>query len=161
MPSSTQNSTPTLEVDKKCLRNKYFMFYKIVISHSICGFKRHVLCKSIEKNGTHEGSKVLKKYWTHEGPSTKKEKMMGHEGSCKKERDSHVLEIKLMSEITHIKEYSIGLTLFYPHICTSWSKGTASFLLGSKIWLSKICRVSMPSYLSLPKNPYKLSRGWK
>jgi len=49
------------------------MFYKIVISHSICGFKRHVLCKSIEKNGTHEGSKVLKKYWTHEGPSTKKE----------------------------------------------------------------------------------------
>ena len=37
----------------------------------------------------------------------------------KGERDSHVLEIKLMGEITHIKVYSIGLTLFYPHTCTS------------------------------------------
>jgi hypothetical protein len=45
----------------------------------------------------------------------------------KKKRDSHVLEIKLMREITHIKEYSIGLTLFYPHTCTSWSKGMKSF----------------------------------
>ena len=66
-----------------------------------------------------------------------------------------------MREITHIKVYSIGLTLFYPHNCTSWSKGMTSFLLGSKIWLSKICRVSMPSYLSLPKDPYKLFRSRK
>ena len=37
----------------------------------------------------------------------------------------------------------------------------ASFLLGSKIWLNKICRVSMPSYLSLPKDPYKLFKSRK
>ena len=36
-----------------------------------------------------------------------------------KEEDSHVLKIKLMREITHIKEYSIGLTLLFPHTCTS------------------------------------------
>ena len=71
------------------------------------------------------------------------------------------LEFKFMREVTHVKEYSIGLTLFYPHTCTSWSKGMTSFLLGSEIWLNKICRVSMPSYLSPPKDPYKLSRSRK
>ena len=74
MPPSTQNSTPTLGVDKKTLLGKYSMFYKIVISLNMW-FKRHGLCKSIknifghmkvqeekeEKIGTHEGPKVLKK----------------------------------------------------------------------------------------------------
>ena len=60
MHPSTQNSAPTLGVDKKCLLGKYSMFYKIVISLNMW-FKRCVLCKSIEKE----------KNWTHEGPSTK------------------------------------------------------------------------------------------
>jgi hypothetical protein len=45
-----------------------------------------------------------------------------------KKGDSHVLEIKLMREITHTKEYSIYLSS-YPHTCTSWSKGMTSFSL--------------------------------
>ena len=60
-----------------------------------------------------------------------------HEGLCKEKRDSHVLEIKLMREITHIKEYSIGLMLFYPHTCTSWSKGMTSFSLDLSFDLTK------------------------
>jgi len=59
------------------------------------------------------------------------------------------------------KEYRIDLEMFYPHTCTSWSKGMTFFLFGSEIWLSKICRVSMPSYLSLPKDPYKLFKSRK
>ena len=59
------------------------------------------------------------------------------------------------------KEYSIDLEMFYPHTCTSWSKGMISFLLGFKTWLSKICRVIMPSYLSLSKDPYKIFRSRK
>jgi hypothetical protein len=125
------------------------MFYKIVISLNVW-FKRHALCKSMKKR---------KKIWTHEGPSIWKMmstwRLMWKKKKKEKE-DSHVLKIKLMREVTHIKEYSIGLTLFYPHTCTSWSKGMPFFLLRSEIWLSKICRVSMPSYLSLPKDPYKV-----
>ena len=81
MPPSTQNSAPTLGVDKK-------MFVKIVISLNMW-FKRPVLYKSIEKNGTHEGPKVLKKNWTHEGLiiyiyiKKKQTKWWAHDGSCK------------------------------------------------------------------------------
>ena len=102
--------------------------------------------------------KYWKKIWTHEGLSTKEKNddhMKAHveKGKRKKgERDSHVLKIKLKREITHIKEYSTGLSSFYPYTCTSWSKGMTSFLLGSKLWLNKICRISMPSYLSLTKS---------
>jgi hypothetical protein len=48
MPPSTQNYAPTLGVDKKCLLEKYSMFYKIVISLNMW-FKRHGLCKSMKK----------------------------------------------------------------------------------------------------------------
>ena len=44
---------------------------------------------------------------------------------------------KFMREITHIKEYSIGLKLFYPHTCTSLSKGMASFALDPSFDLTK------------------------
>ena len=72
-------------------------------------FKRHVLYKSMRK-------KEEKKYG-REGPSIKKDEHM--KAHVKRKGDSHVLKIKLMREITHIKEYSIGLTLFYPNTCTS------------------------------------------
>jgi hypothetical protein len=62
MPPSTQNSAPTLEVDKKCLLGKYSMFYRIVISLNMW-FKRHGLCKSMKKK---------KNIWTHEDPRRKK-----------------------------------------------------------------------------------------
>ena len=64
----------------------------------------------------------------------KDEHMKAH---VKKKKDSHVLKIKLMREITHIKEYSIGLALFYPHTCTSWSKGMTSFSLDLSFDLTK------------------------
>jgi len=37
----------------------------------------------------------------------------------KKREIAMFLKIKLMREVTHIKEYSIGLTLLFPHTCTS------------------------------------------
>jgi hypothetical protein len=115
----------------------------------MCGLRDMCYAKvwKKEKKFEHMKVQVYEKWWAHEGSCEKRKK--GKE-------DSHVLKIKLMREVTHIKEYSIGLTLFYPHTCTSWSKGMPFFLLRSEIWLSKICRVSMPSYLSLPKDPYKV-----
>ena len=53
------------------------------------------------------------KKWMHEGLVLYMQKMMST--SRLMQNDSHVL----MREITDIKEYSIGLTLFYPHTCTS------------------------------------------
>jgi hypothetical protein len=80
-------------------------------------FKRHVLCKSIEKNRTHKGPKVLKKI-RHMKVQVQKEKNDEHMKAHVEKGDSHVLEIKLMRDITHIKEYSIVLSS-YPHTCTS------------------------------------------
>ena len=85
MPSSTQNSTPTLEVDKKCLRNKYSMFYKIVISGSICGLRDMCYAKVYDKRKKGDTWRPQRKKWTHEGPSIKK--WWAHEGSCKRERE--------------------------------------------------------------------------
>ena len=70
MPPSTQNSAPTLGVDKKSLLRKYSMFYKIVISLNMW-FKRHGLSKSMKK-WTHEGPR--KKIGTHEGPKVLKKR---------------------------------------------------------------------------------------
>jgi hypothetical protein len=48
-------------------------------------FKRHVLCKSIEKKGAHEGPNILKKNWAHEGPSTKRKNDEHMKAHVKKE----------------------------------------------------------------------------
>ena len=90
-----------------------------------------------------------KKMWTHEGPRRKRkkrymdtwksnyiyEKMMSMWRLM--QNDSHVSQYKFIREITHIEEYSIGLKLFYPHTCTSWSKGMTSFSLDPSLDLTK------------------------
>jgi hypothetical protein len=50
---TTKKSAPTPGVDtnKKCLRNKYYMFYKIVISLSICGLRDMCYAKVLNKMG--------------------------------------------------------------------------------------------------------------
>jgi len=82
------------------------------------------------KNGIYEGPNVLKKNWdTWRSQSIEKNMMSTRRLIEEETNDSHVLEWKFMREIIHIKEYNIGLTLFYPHTCTSWSKGMTSFSL--------------------------------
>jgi len=79
MPPSTKNSAPTLGVDKKCLLDKYSMFYKIEISLNMW-FKRHGLCKSMK----------MKKIWTHEGPRRKRKKIGTHDGPKVLKKDEHM-----------------------------------------------------------------------
>jgi hypothetical protein len=107
-------STPTLEVDKNMSWNKYFMFYKIVISLNMW-LKRHegYAKKYLKKGDTWRSQSIEKIYDEH---------MKTHKKRKKRENnDSHISKYKFMREITHIKEYSINLTLYYPHTCTSWS----------------------------------------
>ena len=73
MPPSTQNSAPTLRVEKNYLLGKYSMFYKIVISLNIW-FKRHGICKK-KKNGHMKVQDEEKKIGTHEGPKLLKKTM--------------------------------------------------------------------------------------
>jgi hypothetical protein len=68
--------------------------------------------------------KKKKKIWTHEGPSIKKRDahMKAREKKKRKEKEKEIAmfsKIKIMRQITDIKEYSIGLALLYPHTCTS------------------------------------------
>ena len=93
MPPSTQNSAPTLGVDKK-------KFVKIVISLNMW-FKRHGLCKSMKKKkkyghmkvqeekniGTHEGPKVLKKKMSTWRLIKRKKEMIAMSQNKKLERD--------------------------------------------------------------------------
>ena len=75
--------------------------------------------KKEKKIRTHEGPKERKNHGHMKVQSIEKndEHMKAH--VLKKIKDSHVLKIKFMRDIIHIKEYSIGLTLFYPHTFTS------------------------------------------
>jgi len=49
MHPSTQISSPTLGVDKKNVLEKYSMFYKTVISLSICGLRDMGYAKRMKK----------------------------------------------------------------------------------------------------------------
>ena len=84
MPPSTKNSAPTLGVDKKCLLDKYSMFYKIEISLNMW-FKRHELCKSMKKKKIYGHMKVLEEKrkknrdtWRSQGIEKKDEHMQAH-----------------------------------------------------------------------------------
>ena len=73
--------------------------------------------KKKKKIGTHEGPKVLKKIHEHmKAHKNKKNEMIAMSQKWKARERSLIR-----------KEYSKDLEMFYPHTCTSWSKGMTSF----------------------------------
>ena len=79
MPPSTQNSTPTVGVDKKmCIRKILQVLQYSDLSLSICGLRDMGYAKVWKRI----------KIWTHEGPRRKK--MGTHEGPKVLKKDEHM-----------------------------------------------------------------------